>query len=290
MLNSSKKIFALATTATLVGALAFGCSSTNSDSNGTDDASGDSGIKCKRGQTVKKGKCVTAPSTDDTASTDDTGTTKDSGVTTKDSGTTTTTTDGGGSCYDASKISAFVPETLPTSHAYQATKCSAGEITTLATACGADFAAGTDAACFTALKAAPATCRACVYSECGEGGTPANVGPFFSDTTGNNINIAGCLDITSASVGCGGKYVNYNSCLDASECGDVCEDQDTFDACLASAKTACKAKVSIDDACITAGDGAAGDKCYVLAPAGGGNPGATEYGAWVNSLATVFCK
>lgn len=291
MLTSSKKIFALVATASVVGALAFGCSSSTTESSGTDDST-DSGIKCKKGQTVKKGKCVTAPTTDDTASTDDTGSTTDSG-TTKDSGTSK---DGStsGSCYDASITAGYSTVTFPTTHANQPGKCSDGNIATFASVCGTDLAADTDATCFAKIKSTtPAACQQCLYSEFAvDGGMPANVGPFFVDSNGNNINVVGCLSIVTGIAGCGEKFANNYFCTQENQtaCDSACPTDDgdvAYNACLDSAETACATKVGYDTACATAIQNS-GDVCFTpeLADAGTG----VAEAQWVTALAGVFCK
>lgn len=290
----SKNIFAILAALGIAGSLAFGCNSSTTES---DDGSSDSGTTCKKGQKLSKGKCVATKSTDDNGTDskgdddDDDTTTKDSG-TKGDSGATKDSGGGGSSCFDPANVSGYKSVALPTSHANQAGKCTDGNISSFATACGNDLAADKTDTCFAAIKAAPAACVACLFSSAVDGGA-ANLGPFYTDADGDQFNVPGCLSIASGIAGCGEKYADFYSCYqqNATACDKDCPTDDgdvAYSACLDDAESGCKTKTGLDSACETAVNGAAGAKCFIpdLADAGAGVAEAT----WVTNLAATFCK
>lgn len=277
-----KKVIALATTAGIVGALAFGCSSSTSDSDSSDDA----GTKCKKGQTLSKGKCVTAKSTDDTGSdatgTDDTSnTTKDSGVTTKDSGVATT-------CYDDTAATGYKPFTLTATSAI-AGSCTDAELNAVSAACASAAFGKADAgaaACSAAISATVAKCQTCLNGTAAVDGGAGREGAIKN----NAPNRWACINLVGASTTCGQSYGNALLC--ASAACDSCTTDDAFGECQGESIQGVGAKCGfgLDNDCITLAQTNATVKAACSLSAAGASPTEAEYTAYIKKVAETFCK
>lgn len=310
----SKKIFSLLIAAGVFSAIAVGCGSdpAPADDDDTPTTKKDSGTKKKTTKTDDTGDDDT--SDDDDTSNDsgsasdadvsvkkDAGTVKppadsgtinpppvDSGVVMTDSGTVADsgTTPPPPACYIKTEVTGFAAFTFPTGHAHQAGKCTAGQITAIANACGSELSGGAGS-CYSTTKAQPTACANCAWTSFSAGQTVANTGPFYDDSTNADINVAGCIDIATGTAGCGAKAYNYIACLSAA-CGtcttdadvDACSDQASIDGCVT--------KSGLDSACVTAynANGTAAAACFPPA----GSTVAAEWTTWTNDIVSAFCK
>ncbi len=272
-----KKVIALATTAGIVGALAFGCSSSTSDT-----ASDDAGTKCKKGQTLTKGKCVAAKSTDDVG-TDSTGT-DSTGTTTKDSGVTSTKDAAGVCSYNATAAGAYKAVTSPATAAKKAGACDAAKIAEYKSKCLSSAVADGGAAACTAFLAT--TCGQCIEVPALADGGAAPRGPFYTSGGKKAANQLGCIDVVSAIPNCGDTYNNTVSCIFDSACVD-CADADQ-QACIneALATGAPCAAFGGDGTCITAATDSKGPVVAACFPA---SSSAADQDAFITNMISAFC-
>lgn len=277
-----KKVVALAVTASIAGALVFGCSSST-----TEDSSSDAGTtKCKKGQTLSKGKCVTSK-TDDTGTDatgdddDDTGKT-DASTNKSDSGPTEA------ACYDDAAAKA-----------YKAFKLA--PVTALLTACTKAQVDKFAADCLVNLQDPDAGARTCldiakeVGGNCGTclAGTPvtdAGTGREGAITANGGPNFYACVNLVGKSTTCGDAVGNANTCINAA-C-ESCKTDDGSSTCAQDAFNGGTGACSfgLDQACIDlAYKDTAVDAACRPQLADDTKPTVAEYTAWYVSVSKTFC-
>jgi hypothetical protein len=256
---SLKKCIGLVSMAVLGGAIAVGCSSSDSgnNNNGTDSGppAADGGGKKDTG----------------VVPTDDPGPTDDGGVT---------------ECKPGA-VDGFTPTFHPPKAATPV--CTAELIASFGKCL--DAASATDPACTpwgTTADAAHKACGTCFFSNDTDAKWGPNVSFTASKTQQNNV--SGCISLKEGNVtatSCGAKVQASNECAGAA-CKPNCPttsqaEVDALNACSNSASlTVCKTFADPADACINAiADAGTADACFV--------PDSATFGDQFVAIATVFC-